>query len=42
MNSVADMKKFLEAEENSEQLPDKLNAFPHFMTDTEIENGRSS
>ena len=39
-DSVADLNKILENEENSDQLRDELNAFHDFLTDTEIENGR--
>ena len=38
--SFADLNKILENEENTDQLRDKLNACQHFLTDTEIENGR--
>ena len=37
---VADLKKILENEEDSDQLPDELNTCQHFLTDTEMENGR--
>ena len=36
----ADLNKILENEEDSDQLRDELNASQHFLTDTEIENGR--
>ena len=39
-DSVADLNKIFENEENSDQLRDELNAFHDFLTDTEIENGR--
>ena len=34
------MNKVLENEEDSDQLRDELNACQHFLTDTEMENGR--
>ena len=34
------MNKILEDEEDSDQLRDELNACQHFLTDTEMENGR--
>ena len=37
---VADLNKILENEENNDQLRDELNACQHFLTDTEMENGR--
>ena len=39
-DSVADSNKILENEEDSDQLRDELNTCHHFLTDTEIENGR--
>ena len=39
-DSVADLNKILENEEDSDQLRDELNACQHFLTDTEMENGR--
>ena len=39
-DSVADSNKILENEEDSDQIRDELNACQHFLTDTEIENGR--
>ena len=39
-DSVADLNKILENEEVSDQLRDNLNAYQHFLTDTEMENGR--
>ena len=39
-DSVADLNKILENEEDSDQLRDELNACQHFSTDTEMENGR--
>ena len=38
--SVADLNKILENEEDSDQLRDELNACQHLLTDTEMENGR--
>ena len=37
---VADLNKILENEKNSDQIRDELNACQHFLTDTEMENGR--
>ena len=34
------MNKILKNEEDSDQLEDELNACQHFLTDTEMENGR--
>ena len=39
-DSVADLNKISENEEDSDQLRDELNACQHFLTDTELENGR--
>ena len=39
-DSAADLNKIFENEEDSDQLQDELNACQHFLTDTEIENGR--
>ncbi|XP_063724371.1 neuronal acetylcholine receptor subunit non-alpha-3-like [Symsagittifera roscoffensis] len=39
-DSVANLNKILENEEDNDQLRDELNACQHFLTDTEIENGR--
>ena len=39
-DSVADLNKILENEDNSDQLRDKLNACQQFLTDTEMENER--
>ena len=39
-DSVADLNKILANEENSDQLRDELNACQHFLTDTEMKNGR--
>ena len=39
-DSVADLNKILENEEESGQLRDELEACQHFLTDTEMENGR--
>ena len=38
--SVANFNEILEKEEESDQLGDELNACQHFLTDTEIKNGR--
>ena len=37
----ADLYKILENEEDTDQLRDELNACQHFLTDTEMENGRN-
>ena len=37
--TVADLKKILEKEEDSDQLRNELIACQHLLTDTEIENG---
>ena len=39
-DSVADLNKILENEEDSDQQRDELNTSQHFFTDTEMENGR--
>ena len=39
-DSVADLSKILENEEESDQLRDELDASQHFLTDTEMKNGR--
>ena len=39
-NSVADLNKILENEEDSDHLRDELNACQPFLTDTAMENGR--
>ena len=39
-DSAADLNKIFENEEDSDQLQDELNACQHFLTDTEVENGR--
>ena len=39
-DSVADLIKILENEEESDQLRNELNACQHFLTDTEMENER--
>ena len=39
-DSVVDLNKILESEEDSDQPRDELNACQHFLTDTEMENGR--
>ena len=38
--SFADLNKILENEEDTDQLRDELNACQHFLTYTEMENGR--
>ena len=39
-DSVAELNKILENEENSDQLRVQLKACQHFLTDSEMENGR--
>ena len=39
-DSVADLNKISENEEDSDQLREELNTCQHFLTDTEMENGR--
>ena len=39
-DSVADLNKILENEEDSDQQRDELNTSQHFFKDTEMENGR--
>ena len=39
-DSVADLNKILENEDDSDQLRDESNACQHFLTDTDMENGR--
>ena len=38
--SVADLNKIMENKEDTDQLRDELNACQHFLTDTEMKNGR--
>ena len=40
INAVPFLNKILEKEEDSDQLRDEFNAFQHFLTDTEMGNGR--
>ena len=39
-HSVPYLNKILENDEDSDQLRDEFNAFQHFLTDTEMRNGR--